>query len=68
MMAENQLQKPTATRNVRTPCNYNMPTYSFGSRSPYNKHFYYSTTMSFYHIRSREQAKYEAVMHRSVLV
>ena len=29
---------------------------------------YYSTIMSFYHIRSREQAKYEAVIHRSVLV
>ena len=31
-------------------------------------HYYYSTIMSFYHIRSREQAKYEAVIHRSVLV
>ena len=30
--------------------------------------YYYSTIMSFYHIRSREQAKYEAVLHRSVLV
>ena len=30
--------------------------------------FYYSTIMSFYHIRSREQAKYEAVIHCSVLV
>ena len=30
--------------------------------------YYYSTIMSFYHIRSREQAKYEAVIHRSVLV
>ena len=30
--------------------------------------FYYSTIMSVYHIRSREQAKYEAVIHRSVLV
>ena len=29
---------------------------------------YYSTIMSFYHIRSRERAKYEAVIHRSVLV
>ena len=29
---------------------------------------YYSTIMSFYHIRSREQAKYEAVIHCSVLV
>ena len=29
---------------------------------------YYSTIMSFYHIRSRGQAKYEAVIHRSVLV
>ena len=33
-----------------------------------NKINYYSTIMSFYHIRSREQAKYEAVIHRSVLV
>ena len=30
--------------------------------------FYYSTIMSFYHIRLRERAKYEAVIHRSVLV
>ena len=29
---------------------------------------YYSTIMSFYHIRSREGAKYEAVIHCSVLV
>ena len=29
---------------------------------------YYSTIMSFDHIRSREQANYEAVIHRSVLV
>ena len=29
---------------------------------------YYSTIMSFYHIRSREQAEYEAVIHCSVLV
>ena len=34
----NQLKKPRATRNVRKPCKYNMPTYSLGSRSPYNKH------------------------------
>ena len=27
-----------------------------------NKLFYYSTIMSFYHIRSRERAKYEAVI------
>ena len=33
-----------------------------------NTDAYYSTIMSFYHIRSREQAKYEAVIHRSVLV
>ena len=32
------------------------------------KWHYYSTIMSFYHIRSREQAKYEAVIDRSVLV
>ena len=32
------------------------------------KWHYYSTIMSFYHIRSREQAKYKAVIHRSVLV
>ena len=30
--------------------------------------FYYSTMMSFYHIRSREGAKYQAVIHCSVLV
>ena len=29
---------------------------------------YYSTVMSFYHIRSREGAKYKAVTHRSALV
>ena len=29
---------------------------------------YYSTIMSFYHIRSREGAKYETVIHCSVLV
>ena len=29
---------------------------------------YYSTIVSFYHIRSREQAKYKAVIHCSVLV
>ena len=29
---------------------------------------YYSIIMSFYHIRSREQAKYEAVIHCSGLV
>ena len=29
---------------------------------------YYSTIMSFYQIRSRERAKYEAVIHCSVLV
>ena len=29
---------------------------------------YYSTIMSFYHIRLRENAKYEAVIHCSVLV
>ena len=40
---------------------YNLP--GFGN----NLH-YYSTIMSFYHIRSRERAKYEAVIHRSVLV
>ena len=34
----------------------------------YNMCIYYSTIMSFYHIRSRERAKYEAVIHRSVLV
>ena len=33
-----------------------------------NNYTYYSTIMSFYHIRSREQAKYEAVIHCSVLV
>ena len=30
--------------------------------------YYYSTMMSFYHIRSREGAKYQAVIHCSVLV
>ena len=29
---------------------------------------YYSTIMSFYHIRSREGTKYKAVIHCSVLV
>ena len=29
---------------------------------------YYSAMMSFYHIRSREGAKYQAVIHCSVLV
>ena len=33
-----------------------------------NKNHYYSTIMSFYYIRSRERAKYEAVIHYSVLV
>ena len=33
-----------------------------------NRKCYYSTIMSFYHIRLREQAKYEAVIHGSVLV
>ena len=33
-----------------------------------DNNLYYSTIMSFYHIRSREQAKYEAVIHCSVLV
>ena len=33
-----------------------------------DKGHYYSTIMSFYHIRSRESAKYEAVIHCSVLV
>ena len=33
-----------------------------------NKNHYYSTIMSFYYIRSRERAKYEAVLHCSVLV
>ena len=32
------------------------------------KNHYYSTIMSFYQIRSRERAKYEAVIHCSVLV
>ena len=32
------------------------------------KWHYYSTIMSFYHIRSRQQAKYKAIIHRSVLV
>ena len=32
------------------------------------KWLYYSTIMSFYHIRSRERAKYEAVIHCCVLV
>ena len=36
--------------------------------STVNTAFYYSTIMSFYHIRSREQPKYEAVIHCSVLV
>ena len=29
---------------------------------------YYFTNMSFYHIRSRKRAKYEAVIHCSVLL
>ena len=33
-----------------------------------NKKIYYSTIMSFYQIMSRERAKYEAVIHCSVLV
>ena len=33
-----------------------------------NKVYYYSTVMSFYLIRLRERAKYEAVIHCSVLV
>ena len=33
-----------------------------------NNLIYYSTIMSFYHVRSKEQAKYEAVIHRCVLV
>ena len=33
-----------------------------------NTRLYYSTIMSFYHTRSREGAKYEAVIHCSVLV
>ena len=33
-----------------------------------NTKAYYSTVMSFYHIRSRECTKYEAVIHCSVLV
>ena len=33
-----------------------------------NKLLYYSTIMSFYHIRLRERTKYEAVIHCSVLV
>ena len=37
-------------------------------KDPSNKVLYYSTIMSFYHIRSKEQAKYEAVIHCSVLV
>ena len=41
--------------------------YSFGIETT-NTFIYYSTIMSFYHIRSREQAKYEAVIRRSVLV
>ena len=40
--------------------------------SPISNHHnnisYYSTIMSFYQIRSRERAKYEAVIHCSVLV
>ena len=32
-----------------------------------NRNTYYSTIMSFYHIRSRERAKYEAVIQRSAL-
>ena len=32
------------------------------------RHIYYSTMMSFYHIRSREGAKYQAVIHCSVPV
>ena len=31
-------------------------------------YIYYSTIMSFYHIRSRERAKYEVVIYCSVLV
>ena len=30
--------------------------------------FYYSTIMSFYHIRSRERGKHEAIIHCSVVV
>ena len=33
-----------------------------------DKYFYYSTMMSFYHIWSRERAKYETVIHCSVPV
>ena len=32
------------------------------------KFAYYSSIVTFYHIRSREQAEYEAVIHCSVLV
>ena len=33
-----------------------------------DKYIYYSTIASFYHIWSRERAKYETVIHCSVLV
>ena len=37
-------------------------------KDPRNKSFYYSTIASFYHIWSRERAKYETVIHCSVPV
>ena len=39
-----------------------------GRRLLFNNYYHYSTIMPFYHIRSREGAKYEAIIHCSVLV
>ena len=52
---------------------YNQPSYQIYHLSHYdllhfNKIIYYSTMMSFYHIWSRERAKYETVIHCSVPV
>ena len=42
--------------------------YYLSSKERSNNRSYYSTIMSFYHIRLRERGKYEAVIHCSVLV